>query len=237
PPPGSPPPPHRFPSSPSPPPTANRRAGRAILPASAAPPVRRATRSRTSMAAATPIRRRRAKAPCKGQGSGAPKTASSPPTAAAAPHVAGVATIEVIKARGDAAAVPVPCNEPDAFPRGPAETSRRPCREPRAVDDEIAAVRGLHDFDHVLVGRQIVPVLIVPPTWIFHLVCEGRCAYRRGQGERRHPLEHFWPPPSVPIPKFASPCCTLSCDSSVGSGFEVPMQTRCQSVGTSNPPH
>src|SRR5262249_49654112 len=154
---------NRLTCSTSPAATANRRSGRAILRASAAPTVRRATRSRTSMAAATPIRRRRAKAPSKGQGSGAPKTASSPPTAAAAaPHVAGVATIEVIKARGDAAAVPVPCNEPDAFPRGPAETSRRPCREPRAVDDEIAAVRGLHDFDHVLLGRQIVPVLIVP---------------------------------------------------------------------------
>src|SRR5262249_37580003 len=118
----------------------------------------------------------------------------SPPPTAAAPHLARAAAIEIIKDRGGAAAVPVPRNEPDPFPRGPAETSRRPCREPRAVDDEIAAVRGLHDFDHVLLGRQIVPVLIVPPTWIFHLVCEGRRAYRRGQGERRHPLEHFWPP-------------------------------------------
>src|SRR6516162_4696920 len=141
-----------------------------------------------------------------------PESLSSPPPTAAAPHLARAAAIEIVKDRGDAAAVPVARKEPDPFPRGPAETGWRPCREPRAVDDEIAAPRRLHDFDHVLLGRQIVPVLIVPPTWIFHLVCEGRRAYRRGQGERRHPLEHFWPPPSVPIPKFASPCRTLSCE-------------------------
>src|SRR5262249_56474655 len=87
---------------------------------------------------------------------------SPPPTAAAARYVAGVATIEVIKARSDATAVPVAGDEPDAFACGPAETRRRQCREPRAVDDEIAAVRGLHDLDHVLLGRQREPVLIVP---------------------------------------------------------------------------
>src|SRR5262249_44573039 len=53
--------------------TANRRSGRAILPASAVLTARRATRSRTSTAAATPIRQRplrhrTAQAPCKEQG-------------------------------------------------------------------------------------------------------------------------------------------------------------------------
>src|SRR6516162_11840265 len=91
-----------------------------------------------------------------------PETLSSPPPTAAAPHLARAAAIEIIKHRGDAAAVPVARDEPDPLTRRPSQAGRRPCREPRAVDDEIAAVRGLHDFDHVLLGRQIVPVLIVP---------------------------------------------------------------------------
>src|SRR6266568_3039212 len=119
----------------------------------------------------------------------------SPPTAAAAPHLAGVATIEVIKERGDAAAVPVAGDEPDAFARGPAETGRRPRREAGAVDDEIAAVGGLHDLDHVLLGRQRVPVLVVvsvvPRARVFHLVRKRRRAYQHGQRERRHPFEHY----------------------------------------------
>src|SRR5262249_57822324 len=88
----------------------------------------------------------------------------SPPTAAAAPHLASVATIEVIKARSDATAVPVAGDEPDAFARGPAETRGRARREPGAVDDEIAAVGGLHDLDHVLLRRQRVPVHVVLPV-------------------------------------------------------------------------
>src|SRR5262249_52980185 len=83
---------------------------------------------------------------------------SSPPPTAAAPHLARAAAIEIIKHRGDAAAVPVARDEPDPLTRRPSQAGRRPCREPRAVDDEIAAVRGLHDFDHVLLGRQIEPV-------------------------------------------------------------------------------
>src|SRR5262249_30462587 len=118
----------------------------------------------------------------------------SPPPTAAAPHLARAAAIEIIKDRSDAAAVPVACDEPDPFPRDPAETGRRPCREPRAVDDEIAAVRGLHDLDHVLLGRQRVPVLIVvlivPRTSGFRLLRKGRRAYQHGQRERRHPFEH-----------------------------------------------
>src|SRR5215831_3003100 len=114
----------------------------------------------------------------------------SPPPTAAAPHLARAAAIEIIKDRSDATAVPVPCNEPDAFPRGPAETRRRSRREAGAVDDEIAAVGGLHDLDHVLLGRQRVPVLIVPRTSVFRLVRKGRRAYQHGQRERRHPFEH-----------------------------------------------
>src|SRR5262249_56760529 len=94
---------------------------------------------------------------------------SSPPPTAAAPHLARAAAIEIIKHRGDAAAVPVARDEPDPLTRRPSQASRRPCREPRAVDDEIAAVSGLHDFDHVLLCRQLEPVLIVPPARIFHL--------------------------------------------------------------------
>src|SRR5215467_1000230 len=176
--------------------TANRRSGRAILPASAARAARRATRSRTSTAAVTPIRRRRAKAPCKEQWFRAlQKTSSSPPTAAAAPHITGVATIEVIKARRDATAVPVAGDEPDAFACGPAETRRRARREAGAVDDEIAAVGGLHDLDHVLFGRQRVPVLVVvlvvPRGRVFLLLLrKRRRGYQHGQRERRHPFEH-----------------------------------------------
>src|SRR5262245_38656919 len=114
------------------------------------------------------------------------KRSSSPPTAAA-PHLARAAAIEIIKHRGDAAAVPVARDEPDPLPRRPSQAGRRPCREPRAVDDEIAAVRGLHDFDHVLLGRQIEPVLMAR---IFHLGRKGRRACEHGQRERRHPFEH-----------------------------------------------
>src|SRR5215470_2729433 len=177
--------------------TANRRSGRITWPASAARTARCATRSRTSTAAATLIRRRRTKARCKEQRGSAPrkKTSSSPPAAASTPHIAGGATIEVIKARSDATAVPVAGDEPDAFACGPAETRRRQCREPRAVDDEIAAVRGLHDLDHVLLGRQREPVLIVPRARVVHVGREGRRACQRGQRERRHPFEHdLWPP-------------------------------------------
>src|SRR5262245_38888429 len=157
---------------------------------------RRATRSRTSTAAATPIRRRLAKAPCKAQGDPRPqKTSSSPPTAAATPHIAGVATIEVIKARSDATAVPVAGDEPDAFACGPAETRRRARREAGAVDDEIAAVGGLHDLDHVLFGRQrvavLVVVLVVPRARVFLLLLrKRRRGYQHGQRERRHAFEH-----------------------------------------------
>src|SRR5215471_13849358 len=126
---------------------------------------------------------------------------SSPPTAAAAPHIAGVATIEVIKARSDATAVPVAGDEPDAFACGPAETRRRARREAGAVDDEIAAVGGLHDLDHVLLGRQRVPVLVVvlvvPRARVFLLLLllrKRRRVYQHGQRERRHPFEHFLPP-------------------------------------------
>src|SRR5262249_5152658 len=157
---------------------------------------RRATRSRTSTAAATPIRRRLAKAPCKEQGDPRPqKTSSSPPTAAAAPHLAGIATIEIVKERSDATAVPVAGDEPDAFACGPAETGRRPRRESGAVDDEIAAVGGLHDLDHVLLRRQRVAVRGVPPARIIHTVRKGGRAYRHGQRERRQPFEHFFASP------------------------------------------
>src|SRR5262249_27182262 len=121
---------------------------------------------------------------------GGNKCVSSPPTAAAAPHLAGVATIEIIKERSDAAAVPVARDEPDPFAGGPAETGRRPCREARAVDNEIAAVGGLHDLDLVVLGRQIVPVVVVPRTTVFHLVRKGRRAYQHGQRERRYAFEH-----------------------------------------------
>src|SRR5215468_2771 len=182
--------------------TANRRSGRITWPASAARTARCATRSRTSTAAATLIRRRRTKARCKEQRGSAPrkKTSSSPPAAAATPHIAGVATIEVIKARSDATAVPVAGDEPDAFACGPAETRRRARREAGAVDDEIAAVGGLHDLDHVLLGRQIVPVLVivlvVPRATVFLLLLlrKRRRVYQHGQRERRHPFEHFLPP-------------------------------------------
>src|SRR5262245_60848105 len=114
----------------------------------------------------------------------------SPPPTAAALHLARAAPIEIIKHLSDASAFPVAFYVPYPFPRDPAETGRRPCREPRAVDDEIAAVRGLHDLDHVLLGRQRVPVLIVPRTSVFRLVRKGRRAYQHGQRERRHPFEH-----------------------------------------------
>src|SRR5947209_13560302 len=158
-----------------------------------------AMRSRTSTAAATLIRRRAAKASRKERGKRAspgwvgrgthrlrgPKV--SPPTAATAPHLAGVATIEVIKERGDATAVPVAGDEPDAFARGPAETRRCPRRESGAVDDEIAAVGGLHDLDHMLLRRQsvLIVVLVVPRAMIFQLSRKGRSAYQHGQRERR----------------------------------------------------
>src|SRR6266481_8933291 len=197
---------NRLMCSTSPAATANRRSGRIIWPASAARTARCATRSRTSTAAAMLIRRRAAKASCKEQGKRAspgsvgrrthrlrgPKV--SPPTAATAPHLAGVATIEVIKARSDATAVPVAGDEPDAFACGPAETRRRPRRESGAVDDEIAAVGGLHDLDHVLLGRQrvlvLVVVLVVPRARVVHVVREGRRGYQHGQRERRHPFQH-----------------------------------------------
>src|SRR5947209_3567904 len=127
------------------------------------------------------------KLPVKSRFSRPQKTSSSPPTAATAPHLAGVATIEVIKERGDATAVPVAGDEPDAFARGPAETRRCPRRESGAVDDEIAAVGGLHDLDHMLLRRQsvLIVVLVVPRAMIFQLSRKGRSAYQHGQRERR----------------------------------------------------
>src|SRR4029450_10469692 len=166
--------------------TANRRSGRIIVPALAAKTGWRATRSRTSGDAVTPIRQRRP--PAEVRSSSILCTVPidqfcSPPPTAAAPHLAGVAAIEIIKGRDDAAAIPVACNERDPLASRPPKTGRCPCRKPRPVDDEVSAIRGLHDLDHVLLGREIKPLRIVPAGGVFLLLLTGGGADQHMQRE------------------------------------------------------
>jgi hypothetical protein len=83
----------------------------------------------------------------------------------------------------DEAAIPVAREKPDPLASCPSEAGRRACSKPRAVDDEITTVRRLYDFDHVLLGRQIEP-LIGASGRVFHAVRQCTRAQQRAQRER-----------------------------------------------------
>src|SRR5262249_30636195 len=122
-----------------------------------------------------------------------PRRPSHPPgpDAAAAPHFAAVAAIEIIKHRDGAAGVPVPGKKRNPLARHPSVTGRRSRGKARAVDDEIAAPGGLHDFDDVALGRQVEPLRIVSLGCVVHAVGKRRRAHQRSQGERRYRFQHF----------------------------------------------
>src|ERR1700730_17600145 len=80
--------------------------------------------------------------------------------ASPAPGLAPAVAIEIVEHRHDAGAVPVAGEELDPLARRPAQAGSRSAREVRAVDDEIAAPRRLHDLDHVPLGRQEVPMTV-----------------------------------------------------------------------------
>jgi hypothetical protein len=120
------------------------------------------------------------------------KTICSPPTAAT-PHLTCVASVEIIKKRNNATAIPVACEKPNPLARHPSEAGRRDSSKPRAVDDEIAAIRRLHDFDHVPLGRQIES-LIGPAGLVFHTVRKRAPAQQRAQRECRDAFEHSTSP-------------------------------------------
>src|SRR5262245_16524733 len=172
--------------------TARRRSVRAISPMSAAATARRATRSKTSTDAAMPIRRRAELVwvPLNDANFESGTLGASP----AAPHLAPVAPCVVVEDRADAAAVPVAGDEPDPFARDPAEAGRRPSRKARAIDDETRAVGGRYDLDHVSLGRQSEPVLVVVLAYDTHLVRQNRLAHQQAQRERHSGPVHLLPP-------------------------------------------
>ena len=119
------------------------------------------------------------------------KCSTSSPTAAAAPHLASAAPIEVVEDCVVATCVPIPRQQFDPFARGPAPAGRRPADEARAVDDEVGAVGRPHDLDHMPLRRQIKRVVTVARARNIHSVGENRCAHQHDQRERRHRLKHF----------------------------------------------
>src|SRR5262245_11322213 len=124
------------------------------------------------------------------------QTSLSPP----ARRATGVAPDVIVEHRFDATAMPVAGDQPDPLARDPALASPRPAHEPRAVDDEIAAVRRLHLFDHMSLGQH--------GRAISHAVRKGQPGIESGQDEYGehmdgHQLEHRDPQVAGPEPRLA----------------------------------
>ena len=115
----------------------------------------------------------------------------------AAPRLAPAVASKIIEHRRDAVAVPVAGKERDPVARRPAEASRRHPGESNAVDDEVAAVGRLHDFDHMARRRQTMPIMARPPLPGIGCLVRKRSALARQcrQRERHCCSQHALSPP------------------------------------------